>query len=70
MILAEIKKLNLAERIQLVEDIWDSIAIDAEPLPLSPEEQEILDERLAELNASSQSGSTWKEAKKRIESRL
>jgi len=39
-------KLPLAERIQLVEDLWDSIAADAERLPLCGSHREELARRL------------------------
>ncbi|MBN1362607.1 MAG: addiction module protein, partial [Sedimentisphaerales bacterium] len=32
--LHELKKLPLAERVQLVEDLWDSIARSSEDLPM------------------------------------
>ena len=40
-------KLTVPERLQLVEDIWDSIARDAVPLPLSGDDIEELDRRSA-----------------------
>ena len=42
------RKLSIPERLQLVEDIWDSIAQDAKALPLTPEQQAELDRRWAE----------------------
>ena len=42
----EILELSVAERIQLVEDIWDSIAADPERLPLPAEQAAGLDRRL------------------------
>ena len=56
---ANIKDLPVSERIQLVEDIWDSIVEDAGPLPLSVEEREELDRRLAEHHANPSSSIPW-----------
>ena len=42
-----LKQLPVADRIKLVEDLWDSIASDQEALPLTSEQSALLDERLA-----------------------
>ena len=47
---AELLKLPLAERIQLIEDLWDSIAANAERLPLSEYHREELARRRAALH--------------------
>lgn len=62
------RRLSVAQRLQLVEAIWDSIAEDAglETLPLSAAEQTLLDERLAELASNPEAGTPWSEARKRI----
>ena len=39
-------KLSRAERLQLVEDLWDSIAADQKALPLTPAQRAELDRRL------------------------
>lgn len=33
--IAELRKLSVAERLQLVDDIWESIAVDTEDAPLT-----------------------------------
>ena len=43
--LSEILKLSVAERIQLAEDIWDSIAAEPEALPLTPVQRDELRRR-------------------------
>ncbi|MBK9409252.1 MAG: addiction module protein [Gemmatimonadetes bacterium] len=42
--------MTIAERLQLVEELWDSIAADAdaEALPLTDAERALIDERLAD----------------------
>ncbi len=47
-----LKALPLEDRIQLVEDLWDSIASDQNALKLSPEQRMELDRRLASFEAS------------------
>lgn len=46
--LEELRQLSVAERIQLVEDLWDSIAADSAAAPLTPAQNTELDRRLAE----------------------
>ncbi len=60
------RHLSVAERLELVEQIWDSIAADADTLPLSESERQLLDERLADLEANPDAGSPWPEVRARI----
>ena len=62
------RRLSIAERLQLVADIWDSIAADAdaESLPVSEADKALLDERLAEQNANPGTGAPWTEVRARI----
>jgi putative addiction module component (TIGR02574 family) len=46
--LDELRQLSVAERIQLVEDLWDSIAAVAATAPLSEAQKSELDHRLSE----------------------
>ncbi len=57
----EILKLSVAERIELVEAIWDSIAASPETLPVTPAQKRELDRRLAEHRANPEAGRTWEE---------
>lgn len=52
----DFRKLSLEERIQLVEDLWDSIAADHNLLPLTPEERAELDRRLDAYQANGNPG--------------
>ena len=67
--IGNILKLNVSERIQLVEDVWDSIAVIPEAMPLTEKQKEELDRRIAAYHDDPASGSPWKEVKKRILSR-
>ena len=42
----DLRTLSIGERMQLVEDIWDSIAADQATLPLTDEQRAELDRRL------------------------
>jgi putative addiction module component (TIGR02574 family) len=64
--LADILELDVSERIQLVEDIWDSIAEVPEAVPLTDAQREELDRRLACYHQDPNSGSPWDAARKRI----
>jgi putative addiction module component (TIGR02574 family) len=64
--LHEIRKLPVAERIQLVEDLWDSIAEDTDVLPLTAEQEAELDRRIADAEANPGIGRSWSEVKARL----
>ena len=63
MTTTEIHKLSLAERIQLLEDVWDSIADETDAWELTPELQAELDQRLDDLDANPSGNVTWEEVK-------
>ena len=53
---SEIKKLSVAERILLVEEIWDSIAVEQEVMEVTEAQKRELDQRLASFEASEHVG--------------
>jgi putative addiction module component (TIGR02574 family) len=61
-------RLSIAERLQLVEDLWDSIAQESpdEAFPITPELAAELDRRLAEHRADPESAIPWEEVRRRI----
>ena len=61
-----IKKLSIAERILMVEEIWDSIADDQESVEVTSAQKDELDRRLDAYHASPDEGSSWQEVKRRI----
>ena len=61
--------LSIPERIQLVEDIWDTIAEEADSVELTEEEKKIIDERLEAYHQNPNLGSPWGEVFKRIVSK-
>lgn len=63
---AEILELPVAERIRLVQLIWESIAAVPEAVPVSDELQAELGRRLAELEADPEAGIPWEEVRERV----
>jgi len=57
----EAKKLSVAERIVLVEEIWDSIAEDSGCFELTESQKKEIDRRLASFQANPSQGRTWDE---------
>ncbi|MCU0536285.1 MAG: addiction module protein [Hydrococcus sp. Prado102] len=62
----DIAELSVAERIQLAEDLWDSILEQQEELPLSEAQQQELNRRLENYTKNPANGSSWEEVKKRL----
>jgi putative addiction module component (TIGR02574 family) len=65
-----ISKLSVSERIQLAEDIWDSIAADTGEVPLTDAQLVELDRRLGDLERDPGAGESWDVVRTRIEKRL
>lgn len=66
---AETLDLPISERIQLVSEIWDSIAEFPDEIELNPSTRKLLAKRLAAYRANPDEGSPWREVKQRISSR-
>jgi putative addiction module component (TIGR02574 family) len=66
---SELMKLTPAERIDLVQDLWDSIAQHDLP-PLSEEEKNELERRLEEHRRDPSAAITWDEFKAQLASHL
>ncbi len=68
--MSEIQKLSVAERIKLVEDLWDTIAIDTNKIPVTELQRKELDRRLerymAEGGDSIPAGDAVAEIRKRL----
>lgn len=67
----ELRKLSLAERLELVEELWDSIAAECEheSFPLTADQRADLERRLAEADADPAGGAPWEEVLERIRQR-
>ncbi len=65
-LMADILALPVAERVRLVEAVWDSISAVPEALPLTQWQKEELERRLAEFEADPDAGSSLEEVFARI----
>jgi len=62
----DLLNMPVAERLRLVEDLWDSIAEVPETVELSDAQRKELDERLEKYHRDPEAGSPWEDVKKRI----
>jgi putative addiction module component (TIGR02574 family) len=61
-----IDRLGVEERLALVEELWDSIAADSAAIPLTAEQSQELERRLADYEANPGEGVPWSEVKASI----
>lgn len=67
----EIRALTVEERLQLIEELWDSLdETDAEALPVPDWHRRAVSERLAAYERDPDAGRPWDEVKADILSRL
>ncbi|WP_089126429.1 addiction module protein [Tolypothrix sp. NIES-4075] len=62
----DISQLSVAERIQLAEDLWDSILTTPAAVRVSETQQQELDRRLEEYYQNPMQGSSWEQMKQRL----
>lgn len=68
--ISDLLHLSVAERIQLVEDLWDSLAAEPEALPLTKAQEQEIDRRLAEHAENPDSAIPWEEVRRRLYARF
>jgi putative addiction module component (TIGR02574 family) len=61
-LLSELKELTPAERIEVVEFLWDSLELER-IAPITPEELDEIERELAEHRADPRDGLAWDEVK-------
>lgn len=59
-------EMSVSERIQLAEDLWDSIVATSEALPITEPQEQALDRRLEAHRQSPDNGSSWDAVKERL----
>ncbi len=70
-VITELLKLSPAERIQLAEDLWDSVAAQPDSLPaLSDGQRKEIERRCAAHAQDPSSALTWEDVRARLWSRL
>lgn len=62
-----IDQLSVAQRLLLVEEIWDSIAAEETAVPLTEAQRQDLERRIAAYEADPKAGSSWAEVKARLQ---
>jgi putative addiction module component (TIGR02574 family) len=62
--------LTPAEKLQLVEDLWDDIAAQPETVPVHDWQKQELDRRKANLSSHPASALSWEEVKRRVRARV
>lgn len=65
-VLEELEKLSVPERLQLVEDLWDSIARSNASLPIPQWQKDELSRRKDRYLCNPESVLTWEQAKRDI----
>jgi putative addiction module component (TIGR02574 family) len=63
---SEISRLTPAEKLQLVEELWDEIAKSEDQLPIPEWHRQILAEDEARYQANPTAGAPWAEVKARL----
>lgn len=67
----QLLKLPVDDRLELVQELWDSIAEECEqkPFPLTEAQREELERRIRELDAHPERAIPWEEAGERLRAR-
>jgi len=63
----EIEQLSVAERVELAEEIWDSIAATPEQLPLTEAQRQELDRRLTLHEREPARATPWEEVRTKLQ---
>ena len=67
--LSDLLKLTPAERIQLAQDLWDSVS-EADAPPLAEEQVRELERRLADHEENPASATSWQTVRERLRARF
>jgi putative addiction module component (TIGR02574 family) len=65
-VLQELELLSISERVQVVEDLWDSIARSNANLPVAKWQKDELARRKARYLQDPDSGETWDQVKQAV----
>jgi putative addiction module component (TIGR02574 family) len=66
----QVLQLSVAEKLDLIGEIWDSIPPDAEEFDLTLEQMRELDRRMAEHERDPSSAIPWEEVRDRLRARF
>jgi len=62
----DIQSLSTQERIQLAEQLWDSVRDKSNEIEVTPEQIKLLESRLEALQSDGELGDTWENVKARV----
>jgi putative addiction module component (TIGR02574 family) len=65
--LNEIRRMSVPERLKLLDQIWETLLDEPEPLPLSAGQGRELDRRLEAYRRHGARGISWEEMERRLE---
>jgi putative addiction module component (TIGR02574 family) len=68
--LRELLKLPVAERLQIIGELWDSIEADTDSPPSTEDQQEEIERRLADLEANPDDVLEWTDVRARLWSKV
>ncbi len=63
---AELTRLPVSERLELIEQLWDSLDAETDALPLANWQREEIDIRIDALESGATVGAPWDEVRRRI----
>ena len=66
----DLDKLTREEKLRLIEQIWDSLEVDADDLPIPEWHRRLLDQRLDEMDREGPIGVPWEQVLQELQSRL
>ncbi len=61
-----LQELTNSEKILLAEDLWDSVASNEQLIPITEDQKNIFDKRLAKYSLDQDSGDSWQNVRNRI----
>jgi putative addiction module component (TIGR02574 family) len=67
---SDLMRLTVAERMKLIEDLWDSISADPEPMPLTEEQEREIERRIVEHERDPSTAIPWEEVRERLRARF
>lgn len=67
-LLQQARRLDVADRIELINALWSTI--DGDALPVSPEVAALVDQRILEADAEPSAGRPWDEVEHGLRDRL
>jgi putative addiction module component (TIGR02574 family) len=62
----EIEKLSPEERLRLIEELWESLRMKPDAIPLTPAQRQELDRRLDEYERGETETTPWSQVKRRV----